>query len=472
MAYVRTRGNQLVIARGERAPGTKNVQQRILATIYSRPEALAILGRGEDAGLAQRFRQLLQSRHANVPFDWTQIDKAIAANLHRLPETYPYETSRLRGRFRDDLCAFLRQIAITDPQELVTSAELIRDHRHELAYLAELIAWRLRTCDEPPDEWSADDRFGWRFATRGYGRGVPPEIEEGAAALYEQGDHDRATAVFQLLTDAFPEYAEGHNYLGLIALAQHDLIAAIRHFETTSQIGRRLFPARIAKQQYWQDLATRPYMRGLRNLALTLNRAGRFEDAERVCARLDDECGDAATASYQRVSIALNLRQWSEALACASRLVGLYAECNFEVAIAAYELGRGGEILPAFLHAALNYPRAARLLFGAAPRNAPTSYDDVRDHNCGVSLRANLHAYFAERSPRAARYFRGLLKAPRVAPLLDDVLATRLRREHQRAPAEREAFDHLYRIQSAAFAADLARSLADLAPRSAERGVG
>src|SRR5690606_11212839 len=70
MAYVRSRGNQLLIVRGERAPGTKNVQQRILATIYSRPEARAILGRGADGDAARRFRSLLEHRHAGVRFDW------------------------------------------------------------------------------------------------------------------------------------------------------------------------------------------------------------------------------------------------------------------------------------------------------------------------------------------------------------------------------------------------------------------
>lgn len=471
MAYVRTRGNQLVIARGERAPGTKNVQQRILATIYSRPEALAILGRGDDSGLAQRFRSLVQSRHADVRFDWKKIDKAIAAHLHHLPEGYPYETSRLRCRFRDDLCSFLRQLAITDPQELVTSAELIRDHRHELAYLADLISWRLRTCDEPVTEWTADDRFGWRFATRGYGRGVPPEIEEQAATFYERSDHDRAAAVFRLLIDAFPEYAEGHNYLGLIALANHDPISAIKHFETTIQVGRRLFPPRIAKKSYWRDLKTRPYMRGLRNLALTLNRTGQFDAALRVCARLADECGDDITADYHRAAIALNQGQWSSALATASRLVGLYPECNFEVAMAAYELGRLDQVLPAFLHAALSYPLAARLLFGAAARIAARSYHDHRDTTCGADLRDNLHAYLAQRSPRTTRYFRALLKDPRVARLLDDVLAARVRWHDQHATGDREAFDYLHRVQSPTFAAETAASLADLLPRSAARAT-
>ncbi len=471
MAYVRSRGNQLLIVRGERAPGTKNVQQRILATIYSRPEARAILGRGADAdaATAHRFRSLLEHRHAGVRFDWKKIHQAIAANLEVLPEDYAYEAARVQGRFRDDLCAFLRQLAITDPQALATSAEVIRAHRHELAFLAELVAWRLRTCDEAPSEWTADDRFGWRFATRGHGRGIPTELEEMAIDLYERSEHARADAVFQLLIDAFPDYADGHNYLGLIALDRGDPAAAIPHFEHTVEVGRRLFPARIAKQRYWSELETRPYMRGLRNLALVLNRVGRYDDAERVCARLAGECGDDLTADYHRAAIALNRGHWSDALGAASRLVELYPEADFVVAAAAFELGRTGQVLPAFLHAALCLPRAAHLLFGRARTDAPSrrSAHDIRDHNAGVSLRVNLHAYLAQRSRRAARYFRSLLADPRVARLLDDVLAARARRERQHPTGEREAFDHLHRVQSSQFAASLAATLADLAPRAA-----
>jgi hypothetical protein len=68
----------------------------------------------------------------------------------------------------------------------------------------------------------ADDRFGWRFATRGYGRGVPPEIEQQAAGFYEREDHDRAAAVFRLLIDAFPDYADGH---GLVYDESNKLVA-------------------------------------------------------------------------------------------------------------------------------------------------------------------------------------------------------------------------------------------------------
>lgn len=112
-------------------------------------------------------------------------------------------------------------------------------------------------------------------------------------------------------------------------------VSAIRHFEATIEIGGRQFPKKIAKRRYWNDLETRPYMRGLRNLALTFNRVGRFDDAERVCAQLAGECGDDLTAEYHRGEIALNRGRWNDAIVAASRLINLYPECNF---IAAFEL--------------------------------------------------------------------------------------------------------------------------------------
>lgn len=50
------------------------------------------------------------------------------------------------------------------------------------------------------------------------------------------------------------------------------------------------------------------------------------------------------------------------------------------------------ESLAAFLHAALRYPLAARILVGA-PSSAPKSRREAEDHNLGIALRRNLHAY-------------------------------------------------------------------------------
>jgi tetratricopeptide (TPR) repeat protein len=103
---------------------------------------------------------------------------------------------------------------------------------------------------------NADNPFYRRFALQG--RDVPPDTEEHAAGLYERREHQRAAAVFRLLVDCFDGYAEGYNYLGLIALSQRQLDEAIEHFRKTIELGRKRFPARIGKKRYWSDHATRP----------------------------------------------------------------------------------------------------------------------------------------------------------------------------------------------------------------------
>jgi hypothetical protein len=110
------------------------------------------------------------------------------------------------------------------------------------------------------------------------------DVEELAAGLWEKRDLDRAEAAFRLMVDCFEGYAEGHNYLGLIALERDGLDEAIDRFRRTAELGRRLFPRRIARADYWRDIETQPYMRGLRN-SLALNRAGRWEEALAVCDR-------------------------------------------------------------------------------------------------------------------------------------------------------------------------------------------
>jgi tetratricopeptide (TPR) repeat protein len=138
-------------------------------------------------------------------------------------------------------------------------------------------------------------RFSWRFALQG--RRVPPDTEEQAAGFYERGEYEKADAIFRLLIDCFPSYAEGHNYLGLIAYEQRHLEQAIEHFEKTAELGRKLFPARIGKKRFWSDHSTRPYMRGLRNLTLALNGAARTLCGRRTAAaKSNDEAEDHNTA--------------------------------------------------------------------------------------------------------------------------------------------------------------------------------
>src|SRR5213078_722367 len=314
----------------------------------------------------------------------------------------------------------------------------------------DLISWRLKLCDTEQNEWTADDEFCWKFALRGWGRHVPSEIEEQAAELYDRHDYDQAAALFQLLIDCFDGYAEGYNYLGLIALARNDHRTAIAHFEKTIELGRKLFPTKIAKKRYWSDHDTRSYMRGLRNLALALVEDGRFDAALRTCDRLEHECGDVDHAVWHRSTIGLNTRDWA-AVSPSERFLEIDPSSGFLVAFAEYERGRFDRVLPAFLRAALSAPRAARMLVDKAmPIRSPASYDDASDHNTGISLARALRTYRAKQSARAKRFFRTVVRDPRVAHLLDEVIALRHAHANERG---REAFDKLHELQSSRFAA-------------------
>ena len=465
MAYVRRRGNQVAIVQGEREPGTGKVQQRILFTVYSKPEALEILGRGE-AGGDHRFKSLLESQFPELRLNWKQLRRGLAENLEALPDQYEYRSQGARARFRSDLCAFTRQLILADPQDLMSAANLLQDQQRELEYLADLIQWRLKLREQKESQWNTDNRYDWRFNLRG--GGVPPDTEEEAAGFYERGDYGKAKAVFQLLIDCFDGYAEGYNYLGLIALAERKLDEAIGHFEKTAALGRKLFPARITKKRYWSDHDTRPYLRGLRNLALTLNQAGRFDASLALCDRLENECGDDDVAAH-RAPIFLNLHQWERAADQAMRSGGdLDPSAGFIEAFALFELGRFEEVLPRFLRAALYYQRTARMLVGERT-TAPKSNDQIEDHNTGVELLRSLHAYLKDQRPAARKFFRGLVRDPRVSSLLEECIGV-VDAWHTAPPkGDRSAFDRMNLMRSRPFADAEAQKLRDLLPGAGGR---
>jgi tetratricopeptide (TPR) repeat protein len=404
-------------------------------------------------------------------FNWKKIRRTIEQHIDVLPDRYEYRSQRLRARFRDDLCAFTRQLILADPQDLDSAARVIQEHHYELEYLADLIAWRLKLRDHPPSEWNADNPFYWRFALQG--RDVPPDTEEHAAGLYERGEYDQAAAVFRLLVDCFDGYAEGYNYLGLIALAQRRLDEAIEHFGKTIEFGRKRFPPRVSKKRYWSDHATRPYMRGLENLALTLTEAGRFPEALAICDRLADECGDELTAAWHRAAVYLNTRQWERAVEAAQRTEGLAPAGGFLAAFAHCELGQRDKALGAFLYAALNYPRAARMLAGEKTRgkHTVTSRDEAEDHNTGVSLLRGLHAYLHGQA-RGSRFFRDVIRDARVVWLLDESAVVVCAWHEQHRTGEREAFDRMRVMRSREFAEAEAAKLRDLLAPARRLGAG
>ncbi|MDF1556110.1 MAG: hypothetical protein P1P84_23770 [Deferrisomatales bacterium] len=458
MAYVRRRGNQLAIVHGTRNPDTGKVEQRILFTLYSRDEAREALGETSEGSF--RLQGLLEHEYPDLRFDWPRIRKGIREHLDVLPERYPYRAERLAKGFRRDLCTFTRQLLLADPQDLTSAAELLRDHRYELEYLDELIRWRLEHVEQAPSQWTADNPFYWRFSLQG--SQVPPEAEEHAAGFYDRGEYDRAEAVFRLLTECFEGYAEGMNYLGLIALDQGRLDDAIARFRDTVEQGRRLFPRRIAKERYGRELATRPYLRGLGNLALALNEVGRYPEALAVCDRLEAECGDEVTAAAHRASVYLNTGRRQEASEAALSLIGIDPSEGFVAALARFELGQKGDALALFLHGALNHPLAARLLLGQRTPK-PRDREEAQDHNAGVRLLRALHGYL-DRHGRACRtFFRRVLRDEHVAALLDEVADAVRKDRAERHLGNREAFDRLREMRSLEFARAEAATLLHLA---------
>ena len=190
MAYVRNHGNQLAIVHGERDAETGKVQQRVLFTICSKPEALAALGR---ADAHWQLDHLLEQRYPRIRFDWARIRAGIEERMDALPDSYAYKASVVMGRFRGELCAFTRQLGLSDPQSTYAAAELIQAHRYELEHLRDLIDWRLKVCDQEPNENNGDNAFFWR--RRLLSSDYPPAIIEQMDELYGKGDHDRMEAL-------------------------------------------------------------------------------------------------------------------------------------------------------------------------------------------------------------------------------------------------------------------------------------
>lgn len=459
MAYVRIHGNQVAIVHGERDPKTKKVAQRVLFRFYSREEAEEALRHGGGSE-GHHFQGLLAHRYPKVSLDWRKIEKGIKQNLGALPETHRDRKEELREEFRRDLRAFARRVMLTDPQLLSSAADLIRGHRHELEYLDELIRWRLKTCPKTTKEnvWNKDNRFFWRFELQG--GDVPPGEHEFALGFYHRGQLDRAKAGFRLLTECFEDYADGHNHLGDIALEKGDVNSALAHFRRAVEIGRGLFPKRMAKGRYWNDYATRPYMRGLINLAAALNQAERYSEALEVCDRLEKECGDRVSSSIERGAIYLNTGRWREAAMAALHVNTLFPAEGFVAAFALHEEGKDAEAVTWFLHGALNFPRAARILLGFR-EDKVESADEARDHNTGVELAQRLKAYMGNRFPRSRRFFEKIMNSPQVDALLDETKHVVRRRAHQHAGKgkQREAFDRMLQMRTSDYAKERAREI-------------
>ena len=450
MAYVRKRGSQLAIVHGVRDPETKKVQQQILFTLYSKGEALEAIGKGRKGG-DRYFRSMLEDNNPRIRLDWKCIREGIEENLDVLPDNYDHRHVRVQRDFRNDLVRFVRQMAIADPQMLAPASRLIEENRQELQFLSELIDWQLENTREDTDEWRTDTPFFWRYLTQG--SEVPLGVEEIATGHYEKMEYERASAIFRLLVEGFPNYADGYNYLGLIALQQEQLDEAIVRFRKTIEVGRLLFPKRIAKDRWWSDTATRPYMRGLRNLALTLNQARQYEESLVICDRLDQECHDDFTSASHRATAFLCLGRWEQALDASLYLHRISPGESLMAAMAAFELGRREQARGLFIHGALNHPHEAGMLIGRRmPR--PAAGMETEDHNAGVYLVRSIAGYLETRG-RAVRRFLGAIwkETDDARSELSEVIRNW---KANRDPVDRTDYDRMMEMKSFEFAEKLA----------------
>ena len=456
MPYVRKHGNQIAIVHGER-DSTGTVQQRVLFSLYSKPEAEAALGlRQTDPPLS--FQGLVESRHEGIRFDWKKLGAAIALLKDQLPEQYDYPRSGVSELLRAGLVAATKGLLAADPQTMDCAAEALRQHRQELLLVRQIIDDRLALIDKVrPSPYSRDNEFGWR--ARLAGKGIPAEVWERLGGMQDRGERDRAEAFAGLLVEAWPECADGYNALGQAALERQEYDAALTWFARALEVGRTLFPKRIAKSRWWTDIDTRPYMRAMQNTALTLSWAGRHAEVLPWCDRLEGECFDFDAAAVNRSAACLNLRRWEDAREAAKRVTAIWPQEDFVAAFAAFELGEHEEALARWLHAAIQRPRAARMLLGMDTRSKARSYEQARDHNDGVYLVRALGSYL-KRKP-AQRFFGTITASAEVAALMREYEAAQTQWSERRDP-EGTAFRRMTEMATSEFARVRAAELGHL----------
>jgi tetratricopeptide (TPR) repeat protein len=447
MPYVRKHGNQVAIVHGERDAETRKVQQRVLFTLYSRPEAEAALGRRETEPPLS-FQGIVESEHETLRFNWPKLSARIEELMGGLPDAYDYPSSGVAPALRRGIVAFARGLLGADPQSLWSAACAVQEQRHDLLFLRDLIDWRLSMCDKQEERrFNRDNEYGWRG--RVAGKGVTAEAMELLDGLRERGEDDRAVAAAGLLLEVWPDYADAHNLIGDVALERGDYDAALSSYEAALRVGRTLFPKRIAKSRWWSDIDTRPYIRAMRNTTETLLRAGRSAEALAWCDRLEREVFDQDAAAVYRASACLNLGLWSQARELAARYEAIWPSENFVAAFAAFELGDLQDALARWLHATLQLPRSARMLVGIRRSSKPEGHDSIGDHNTGVGLVRTLSTYLKRR--RARTFFKRLTTSAEVVSLMEDhVAATQAQRDER--GEHRTAYRQLMAIKSPAFA--------------------
>lgn len=455
MPYVRKHGNQVAIVHGERL-ATGTVQQRVLFSLYSKPEAEAAIGlRRTDPPLS--LAGLLESRHEGVRFDWKKIEAGIAALKDELPDHYDYPSAGVAPLLRSGVVGLLKALLVAEPQTMHSAADALKQNRRELLLVRQIIDDRLALIEKvKPHEFNRDNEFGWRARLAG---GMPAEVWERLEGMQSRGERERAEAFAGLLVEAWPEFADGYNTLGWAALHRREYDTALAWFARALEVGRTLFPKRIRKSMWWSDIDTRPYIRAMRNTALALAWAGRHADVLPWCDRLEQECFDVDAAAVGRAAACLNLRRWREALDAAARTADVWPAQDLVAAFAAFELADHDEALARWLHAAIQRPRAAHMVLDADMDSEPKALEEVEDHNAGVHLVRLLGAHLKRKA--AQRFFSVILASSEVRTLIQEHEAA-VKSWREDRSSDRTAYDRMMEMRTSAFAREQAGRLKHL----------
>ena len=438
MPFIRPHGQQLALVHGSRREG--KVVQEVLFTLYSKAEAMGAIGPD-----AWHFEQMVKGLHPAQQFNWPHIREQISAQLGTLPDTYDHVDARLRKDFRSALVGFARQLLLADPEWLDVAGEVIAEHEPEFDYLTRWMAWRLQTAKARRDsQFTHDNAFLWRYTSRS--SEVPVGAEEEIDGLYERREFDALVPRAKLLVEAFPNYADGFNVLGLVALDQDRLEDAIRYFEQTAEVGRAALPKRVRKDAWWTDHDTRPHMRGLANLARALNRASKFDESLAVSDRLA-ECGRHDVLDDARPAALLNMARYADAEVLTRVHPGIAD--GYQLAFALLVQHLGSEAWPVLVRAVLYTPRIGQHLLGARV-GPPSSRTEWQADVTAGHLRKDLHVFLPRHRRSINEALKAAVKHPKMAPVIAELHALEGR---SRVGDDRSAFERLMELRSPEFAA-------------------
>lgn len=353
MAYVREQGNQLAIVHGYRVPKENTVQQKVLFKFHSQAEVLQATGKGK-TDESRYFKHLLSEKYPQIKFDWKKIDAALLDGMNSLPDIAEYRQQRLMNDITRAFDKFVFELGRLDPMHNFQVRSMLNEMCYDFLFLQNLIDHKMGYPLSKESPYNKDNQFFWRHSLQG--KNLPEDTVCIAENHFNNGEYELAEKFFLILTRVYPDYAEGFNYLGLIQFNQNQFEEAIHFFEKAAEVGKTLFPSKFPKNEYWNHLETRPYMRGLRNSALAALRLQDFEKAETAIEILDKECGDWYPVCQGRAIIALNRGNWELAELAALEISTLDDLFHLIAAFAQFEQNKIQKAFKHFIHAALKNP--------------------------------------------------------------------------------------------------------------------